>query len=59
LKIKGFPAKKGRGMGNIPLLEALIQKDYSLFPKSDNSIEVNDVKKYFLYDTDTYKGNFH
>jgi len=33
----------------------LIHKDYSLFPKSEASIELKDVKKYFLYDTDTYK----
>ena len=36
-------------------MEALIQQDYSLFPKSEISIELKDVKKYFLYDTDTYK----
>ena len=51
---KGFPSKKEEAW-KYTSLEALIQKDYSLFPKSDNSIEVNNVKKYFLYDTDTYK----
>ena len=51
---KGFPSKKEEAW-KYTSLEALIQKDYSLFPKSDNSIQVNDVKKYFLYDTDTYK----
>ena len=33
----------------------MIHKDYSLFPKSEASIELKDIKKYFLYDTDTYK----
>jgi len=51
---KGFPSKKEEAW-KYTSLEALIQKDYALFPKSDSSIEVNDVKKYFLYDTDTYK----
>ena len=49
---KGFPSKKEEAW-KYTSLEALIQKDYALFPKSDSSIEVNDVKKYFLYDTDT------
>ena len=51
---KGFPSKKEEGW-KYTSLEALLQKDYALFPKSENSIELNDVKKYFLYDTDTYK----
>ena len=51
---KGFPSKKEEAW-KYTSLEALIQKDYALFPKSESSIEVNDVKKYFLYDTDTYK----
>ena len=51
---KGFPSKKEEAW-KYTSLEALIKKDYALFPKSESSIEVNDVKKYFLYDTDTYK----
>ena len=36
-------------------LNALVNADYALFPRSEASIELKDVKKYFLYDTDTYK----
>ena len=51
---KGFPSKKDE-LWKYTSLDALINKDYSLFPKSEASIELKDVKKYFLYDTDTYK----
>jgi Fe-S cluster assembly protein SufD len=51
---KGFPSKKEEAW-KYTSLQALIQKDYALFPKSESSIELNEVKKYFLYDTDTYK----
>ncbi len=51
---KGFPSKKEEAW-KYTSLEALLQKDYALFPKSESSIELNEVKKYFLYDTDTYK----
>jgi Fe-S cluster assembly protein SufD len=51
---KGFPSKKDE-LWKYTSLEALIREDYSLFPKSEVNIELKDVKKYFLYDTDTYK----
>jgi Fe-S cluster assembly protein SufD len=51
---KGFPSKKDE-LWKYTSLEALILEDYSLFPKSEINIELKDVKKYFLYDTDTYK----
>ena len=51
---KGFPSKKDE-LWKYTSLDYLIHKDYSLFPKSEASIELKDVKKYFLYDTDTYK----
>ena len=51
---KGFPSKKDE-LWKYTSLDALIHKDYSIFPKSEASIELKDVKKYFLYDTDTYK----
>lgn len=51
---QGFPTKRDEAW-KYTSLEALIQQDYSLFPKSEVSIELKDVKKYFLYDTDTYK----
>ena len=51
---KGFPTKKDE-LWKYTSLDALIREDYSLFPNSEASIELKDVKKYFLYDTDTYK----
>ena len=51
---KGFPSKKDE-LWKYTSLEALIHQDYSLFPKSEINIELKDVKKYFLFDTDTYK----
>ena len=51
---KGFPTRKDE-LWKYTSLDALIRQDYSLFPKSEISIELKDVKKYFLYDTDTYK----
>ena len=51
---KGFPTKKIEGW-KYTSLERLLQKDYILFSKSENGIDYKDVKKYFLYDVDTYK----
>ena len=51
---KGFPTKKEEAW-KYTSLEALLQQDYALYPKSETTIELRDVKKYFLYDTDTYK----
>ena len=51
---KGFPTKKIEGW-KYTSLERLLLKDYILFSKSENCIDYKDVKKYFLYDVDTYK----
>ncbi len=51
---KGFPTKKIEGW-KYTSLERLLQKDYILFSKSENCIDYKDVKKYFLYEVDTYK----
>jgi len=51
---KGFPTKRDEAW-KYTTLDALIRQDYALFPKADVNIELKDVKKYFLYDTDTYK----
>ena len=48
---KGFPSKRDEAW-KYTSLESLINQDYSLFPKSEISIELKEVKKYFLYDTD-------
>ena len=51
---KGYPTKKAE-LWKYTSFEALLREESSLFPKSEVNIELKDVKKYFLYDTDTYK----
>ena len=51
---KGFPSKKEEAW-KYTSLNALLSKDYSIFPKNETAIEFKDVKKYFLNDIDTYK----
>jgi Fe-S cluster assembly protein SufD len=51
---KGFPSKKEEAW-KYTSLNALLKKDYSIFPKNDTAIEFKDVRKYFLNDIDTYK----
>ena len=51
---KGFPTKKDEAWKYTSLLN-LVNQDYSLFPQDLTNIELKEVKKYFLYDTDTYK----
>lgn len=51
---KGFPTKKEEGWKYTSLAK-LINQDYSIFPKDETNVDIKDVKKYFLYDTDTYK----
>jgi len=50
----GFPTKRDEAW-KYTSLERLLKNDYSIFPKKENTIELKDVKKYFLYDLDTYK----
>lgn len=52
---KGFPSKKEEAW-KFTSLNALLKTDFSIFPKAtDEGIAFNEVKKYFLNDTDTYK----
>jgi Fe-S cluster assembly protein SufD len=51
---KGFPTKKEEAW-KYTSLNKLLKEDYSVFPKQENAIEYRDVKKYFIYDIDTYK----
>ena len=51
---KGFPSKKEEAW-KYTSLNALLKNDFSIFPKSEASLELKDVKKYFLHDIDTYK----
>ena len=51
---KGFPTKKEEAW-KYTSLNKILKEDYSVFPKQENALEYKDIKKYFLYDIDTYK----
>lgn len=51
---QGFPSKKEENW-KYTSLNSVLKHNYSVFPKHDNAIEYNDVKKYFIHDIDTYK----
>ncbi len=51
---EGFPTRKEEAWKYTSLAK-LLKNDYSIFPKKETHIEIKDVKKYFLYDIDTYK----
>ena len=50
----GFPTKKDEAWKYTSLAK-LLKNDYSIFPKKETITELKEVKKYFLYDIDTYK----
>ncbi|GFZ89444.1 Fe-S cluster assembly protein SufD [Aquaticitalea lipolytica] len=51
---QGFPSKKEEAW-KYTSLNSILKHDYSVFPKHENTVEYNDVKKYFIHDIDTYK----
>ncbi|MFV5701502.1 Fe-S cluster assembly protein SufD [Flavobacterium sp. XS2P12] len=51
---KGFPTKKDEAW-KYTSLNAILKNDFTVFPKKENAIEFNQVKKYFLHEIDTYK----
>lgn len=51
---KGFPSKKEEAW-KYTSLNSLQKVDFSIFPKEENALEYNQVKKYFLHEIDTYK----
>lgn len=51
---QGFPSKRDEEW-KYTSLNSILKHDYSVFPKHENAIEYNDVKKYFIHDIDTYK----
>lgn len=53
-EIKGFPSKKEEAW-KYTSLNSLQKVDFSIFPKEENALEYNQVKKYFLHEIDTYK----
>jgi Fe-S cluster assembly protein SufD len=50
----GFPSKKDEAW-KYTSLNKILKQDYSVFPNQENAIEYSDVKKYFIYDIDSYK----
>ena len=50
----GFPTKKLEAW-KYTSLNSVLKQDYSIFPTSENAVELADVKKYFIHDIDTYK----
>ncbi|MEH6406870.1 MAG: Fe-S cluster assembly protein SufD, partial [Leeuwenhoekiella sp.] len=51
---KGFPTKKEEAW-KYTSLNSILKNDYSLSPQKEDTIEFNDVKKYFLHDIDSFK----
>jgi Fe-S cluster assembly protein SufD len=51
---KGFPTKKDEAW-KYTSLNAILKNDFTVFPKQENAVEFNHVKKYFLHEVDTYK----
>ena len=51
---KGFPTKKEEAW-KYTSLNSVLKNDFSVFPKKENAVNFNDVKKYFLHEIDTYK----
>jgi Fe-S cluster assembly protein SufD len=51
---KGFPTKKEEAW-KYTSLNSILKHDYSVFPKQENALEYNAIKKYFIHDIDTFK----
>ncbi|MCB0375303.1 MAG: Fe-S cluster assembly protein SufD [Sinomicrobium sp.] len=51
---KGFPTKREEEW-KYTSLSALLQNNYSVFPKTETALEFAAVKKYFIHDIDTYR----
>ena len=51
---QGFPTRKDEAWKYTSLAK-LLKNDYSIFPKKETTIELKDVKRYFLYEIDSYK----
>ena len=51
---KGFPTKKEESW-KYTSLNSILKNDFTVFPKTENTIQYSDVKKYFLHEIDTYK----
>src|SRR5690554_6368147 len=54
---KGFPTKKDEAW-KYTSLNSLLRHNFSVFPKSEVSIGIADVNRFFIDETDTYKAVF-
>ncbi len=50
----GFPTKKMEAW-KYTSLNSILKEDYSIFPDKEKTVNLADVKKYFIHDIDTYK----
>ena len=50
----GFPTKKDEEW-KYTSLNSILKDDYSVFPDKENTVELKDVKQYFLHEIDTYR----
>jgi len=50
----GFPSKKLEAW-KYTSLNTILKNDYSIFPDRGRTVELADVKQYFIHDIDTYK----
>ncbi|MDD7915589.1 Fe-S cluster assembly protein SufD [Polaribacter ponticola] len=50
----GFPTKKLEAW-KYTSLNSVLKNDYSIFPDKEVTVDLADVKKYFIHDIDTYK----
>jgi Fe-S cluster assembly protein SufD len=51
---QGFPEKRDEEW-KYTSLKALLQNDFSVFPKQNDCLDYKNVKQYFLHEIDTYK----
>ena len=51
---KGFPTKKEEAW-KYTSLNSLLKPDYSVYSNKERHVELQDVRKYFLHEIDTYK----
>ena len=50
----GFPSKRDEEW-KYTSLNSLLKNDYSVFPQSEATVELKDVKKYFLHEIESFK----
>jgi len=51
---EGFPSKRDEEW-KYTSLNSLLKNDYSVFPQSETTVDLKDVKKYFLHEIESFK----